>query len=126
MEASGILGDVGTILQPMLLLGPLYPSALNMFEDSLRSNQSHWSLSIGCVIVLVSLSIHDSCSTLSLISLSSIFSYSSCVIIFLIFSSHIIPTFLPLHFSPFSFKIHTKQQGNKIAISYLDKGSLFY
>ena len=27
--------------------GPLYPSALNMFEDSLGSNQSHWSLLIG-------------------------------------------------------------------------------
>ena len=29
------------------LSGPLYPSALNVFEDSLRSNQSHWSLLIG-------------------------------------------------------------------------------
>ena len=29
------------------LSGPLYPSALNMFEDSSRSNQSHWSLLIG-------------------------------------------------------------------------------
>ena len=27
--------------------GPLYPSALNVFEDSSRSNQSHWSLLIG-------------------------------------------------------------------------------
>ena len=29
------------------LSGPLYPSALNMVEDSLRSNKSHWSLPIG-------------------------------------------------------------------------------
>ena len=27
--------------------GPLYPSALNVFEDSSRSNQPHWSLPIG-------------------------------------------------------------------------------
>ena len=33
-------------IRSTLMSGPLYPSALNMFEDSLRSNQSHWSLPI--------------------------------------------------------------------------------
>ena len=32
---------------PSELSGTLYPSALNVFEDSSRSNQCHWSLPIG-------------------------------------------------------------------------------
>ena len=77
------------------------------------------------VIALVSLPIHDSCSTLSFISLSFISLIPFTRITFL-FSSHTITMFLPLYFSSFSFMIHTKQQGNKIVISHLDKAHCSY
>ena len=44
---------------------------------------------------------------------------------YFLFSSHTITTFL-LYFSSFSFTIHTKQQGDKIVISYLDEAHYSY
>ena len=77
-------------------------------------------LIVPCVIALVSLSIHDSCSTLSFHFSLSYFSFLLSASLSYFFS-YIITTFLP-SISP--LMIHTKRQGDEIVIAHWNEDPL--